>query len=51
MRYMRKTDEWKVWAGKITGMILESNGWDLKDVLKDEKKLQATIKHAKKILT
>ena len=48
--YMRKSDEWKVWAGKITGMILESSDRDLKEVLKDEKSYRQRLNTRRKCL-
>ena len=48
--YLTDRPDWKAWAGKITGMILDNEDWELIEVMKCESKLKASIEHAKVVL-
>ena len=48
--YMAKTSEWEPWAGKLTGMILESEDKVLQAIMESRDVLDHNVMRARQLL-
>ena len=48
--YMKDRTKWEPWAGRVTGMILENEDWELKAIMMNEQTLIANIEQAMVVL-